>query len=114
MRLFRRHAIRYFLLLLFLSYYAGITLFMHAHVVNGVTVVHSHPYAPDNPQHGHSSVEFDLIHALNHFDTTASVLGVLTLTFIPLLLFVFQAKPITFRYSTPYNGLVGLRAPPLS
>ena len=29
---------------MFISYMAGITLFTHSHVVNGVTIVHSHPF----------------------------------------------------------------------
>ncbi len=33
-----------FLPVLFISYMAGITLFTHSHVVNGVTIVHSHPF----------------------------------------------------------------------
>ena len=34
--------IHLFLLALFLSYYGSITFFSHYHVVNGVTIVHSH------------------------------------------------------------------------
>ena len=35
---------KWFLPVLFISYMAGITLFTHSHVVNGVTIVHSHPF----------------------------------------------------------------------
>lgn len=34
--------IRIFFLALFLSYFADITFFTHSHIVNGVTIVHSH------------------------------------------------------------------------
>ena len=85
---------------------------MHAHVVNGVTVVHSHPYAPKKPNHAHSSIEFDLIHILNHFDTPASVLCFLALIFTPLFLVFLNTHPISKHFTIPYYGLVGLRAPP--
>ena len=51
---------RWFLPVLFISYMAGITLFTHSHVVNGVTIVHSHPFKKDSP-HSHTTVEFQLI-----------------------------------------------------
>ena len=35
---------KWFLPVLFISYMAGITLFTHSHVVNWVTIVHSHPF----------------------------------------------------------------------
>ena len=35
---------RYFLPILFVSYLVSFTFFAHVHVVNGVTIVHSHPF----------------------------------------------------------------------
>ena len=35
---------RYFLPILFVSYLVSLTFFAHVHVVNGVTIVHSHPF----------------------------------------------------------------------
>lgn len=62
---------KYFLLILFVGYCASITLFTHTHIVNGVTIVHSHPYNPfsnNKPvNHQHSEQEFILIHLLSHF-----------------------------------------------
>lgn len=40
------------LLSLFLSYQVGITMFGHAHMVDGEVLVHSHPF--NTPQHSHS------------------------------------------------------------
>lgn len=62
---------RWFLPVLFISYMAGITLFTHSHVVNGVTIVHSHPFKKDSP-HSHTTVEFQLIHLLSHVATTGA------------------------------------------
>jgi len=35
------------LLILFLGYYSSITFFTHSHIINGVTIVHSHPFNSD-------------------------------------------------------------------
>ena len=57
---------KWFLPVLFISYMAGITLFTHSHVVNGVTIVHSHPFKK-GVEHSHTTVEFQLLHFLTHF-----------------------------------------------
>lgn len=65
----KRHiGIRIFFLALFLSYYADITFFTHSHIINGVTIVHSHfSYGSSsdnsgNPQrHSHSNLSLTLI-----------------------------------------------------
>ena len=56
---------RYFLPILFISYLASITFFTHVHVVNGVTIVHSHPFK-QGTAHQHSTVELLHIHILSH------------------------------------------------
>lgn len=48
-----RNAIALFMLALFVSYKAGITMFTHAHFINGVMIVHSHPFSSDS-NHKHS------------------------------------------------------------
>ena len=52
---------------LFIVYYSSISLFMHVHVENGTTIVHSHPFerAADCTYHHHSSLsEIQLFHLL--------------------------------------------------
>ena len=51
---------RYFLPILFVSYLVSFTFFAHVHVVNGVTIVHSHPFKK-GAAHKHSTVELLLI-----------------------------------------------------
>ena len=77
---------RWFLPVLFISYMAGITLFTHSHVVNGVTIVHSHPFKKDSP-HSHTTVEFQLIHLLSHVATTGAGIFFLSFQFIAYLLY---------------------------
>lgn len=84
---------RWFLPVLFISYMAGITLFTHSHVVNGVTIVHSHPFKKDSP-HSHTTVEFQLIHLLNHVVTTGAGIFFLSLQFIACLLYTLRGVRI--------------------
>ena len=43
------------LVALFAGYYGGTTLFYHAHEIDGVKIVHSHPYTGDAQHHAHSA-----------------------------------------------------------
>lgn len=54
------------LLALFVSYQAGVTLFVHTHVVDGVAVAHSHPFSSSN--HSHSSLQIVAIGQLSTFN----------------------------------------------
>ncbi len=59
---------KYFFLLLFLGFLGSITLFNHAHVVNGVTIIHSHPFKSGSngkPLHSHTDQGFLTIHLLS-------------------------------------------------
>ena len=49
------------MLMLFLSYQAGTTLFTHAHDIDGRVITHSHPY--NSQAHSHSDAQ---IFALGH------------------------------------------------
>ena len=70
----------YLFLLLFLGYYASITLFSHTHIVDGVTIVHSHPYKSGsgrNPvNHQHTADGFVLIHFISNLLTTVSFVAI--------------------------------------
>ena len=77
---------------LFIMYASCITFFTHIHIVDGVTIVHSHPYTTDDsgkPNHEHSGAEIQLIHNLSTF----FVSGVIVLT---ILLDLFREKEATF------------------
>ena len=67
---------RYFLPILFVSYLVSFTFFAHVHVVNGVTIVHSHPFKK-GAAHEHSTVELQLIHCLSHLRQTVRLLFLL-------------------------------------
>ena len=102
-----------FLPVLFISYMAGITLFTHSHVVNGVTIVHSHPFKKGS-EHSHATVEFQLIHLLNHVLVTDSGLiptfAVAALSLLCILFICSQIEP----YHCSCPGVISLRAPPVA
>jgi hypothetical protein len=63
--------LEYFLLILFIGYIGSITLFTHTHIVDGITVVHSHPYKSHSGNipinHNHSKNGFILIQFISNF-----------------------------------------------
>lgn len=51
------------LLTVFMAYYAIISVYAHVHVVNGVMVVHSHPF---KDKHSHPTGQTLVLHHLTH------------------------------------------------
>jgi|GEM_PF-48321 len=76
---YTKSSIKLLLLSLFLWYYGCITLFNHTHIINGVTIVHSHPTSPFGETkgngHTHTSTQIVLISELSNFLTTAIVVS---------------------------------------
>ncbi|MBB4045444.1 hypothetical protein GGR06_003258 [Bacteroides reticulotermitis] len=104
-------SMRYFLPILFVSYMASITFFGHVHVVNGVVVVHSHPFKK-SANHQHSTVELQLIHFLSILTVDDLPPTLSIAQFIPSLLFTLLDNCQSLSCHAPYHGVVGLRAPP--
>lgn len=102
---------RYFLPILFVSYLVSFTFFAHVHVVNGVTIVHSHPFKK-GAAHKHSTVELLLIHFLSHLTADGAAVVFALSLFIPFLLYFLLGRSPYAHYHCPYHGVVGLRAPP--
>jgi len=75
----RSYFFRFLLLLFFVGYYGSITLYVHAHLINGQIVYHSHPYKPipvnNSPfqSHSHSSATYNLIQQLNETNWNSSI-----------------------------------------
>ncbi|MDR1595061.1 MAG: hypothetical protein LBS43_11350 [Prevotellaceae bacterium] len=66
----KRRLISYILMVIFVLYYANICFFYHSHIINGVTIVHSHIHSKAHAQTGtHSSSELTLISVLSSFQT---------------------------------------------
>lgn len=111
-----RSYLRILLPALFIGYLSCLVAFTHVHIVNGVTIVHSHPYQTNDegiPNHVHGYAEFQLLHQL-------SVLQVLGSSLIVALLAVFYSYfhkltivPVYPDYIIPFRGKRTLRAPPI-
>ncbi|MBP5663324.1 MAG: hypothetical protein J6X16_03535 [Bacteroidales bacterium] len=70
----RRRAVRmvnYLMLVLYLGYFTGTTIFIHSHFFQNHIVVHSHPYT--NSQHGHSESELLVLDQLQDRTSTEAV-----------------------------------------
>jgi|WetSurMetagenome_2_1015567.scaffolds.fasta_scaffold201640_2 hypothetical protein len=80
---------RFLLLILFLGYYSSITFFTHSHIINGVTIVHSHPFNSDRGGHPsnspHSEKQLFVIQLLSEFFTTAVAISIAALVLRSLL-----------------------------
>lgn len=102
---------RFFFPLLFVCYWGGITLFAHSHVVNGVIVVHSHPFKGG---HSHSRASMETIFFLDHFSTSGQ--DIVSHPFVTglLLLCVFLIPALQAGVNPHPLQVVSLRAPPFS
>ena len=70
-----RKYLRILLPALFIAYLGCIIAFTHVHIVNGVTIVHSHPYHKTDdgrPDHEHGYAEFQLLHQLSVLQITGA------------------------------------------
>lgn len=103
---------RCFLPVLFIAYLASVTFFAHIHVVNGVTIVHSHPFKK-GAAHQHTTVELLLVHFLSHLTTDGAAVVFALSLFIPFLLCLLLISSQRTHYHSPYHGVVSLRAPPV-
>ena len=105
-----RNILKWFLPLLFIAYLGGITLFTHSHVVNGVIIVHSHPF---KGEHSHTEAQVETIFFLSSFVASS----------LPAILFVASALLVLLRVlSVPavehikcvlVRCGISLRAPPV-
>lgn len=120
---------------LFVSYLLMISCFTHTHVVNGVTIVHSHPYAfwkkntdkgligakdkqasqnKSSAHHTHSKEAIVLIDLISHF-VSAELPSIWTVE-VPVICTVpvsyVDIQVPTHAVDPPFTG--GLRGPPLA
>ncbi|MFI3240272.1 MAG: hypothetical protein R3Y22_06760 [Bacteroidales bacterium] len=100
-----------FLLVSFLAYNSGTSLFEHTHIIDGVEVTHSHPYQ-SNSNHSHSG-------------TSIQFLGLISNTAIAIVAVIIAFKcfrHITATYGTSNDKVslsssilyAQLRAPPVA
>ncbi len=104
-----RQMMKWFLPLLFITYLGGITLFTHSHVVNGVIIVHSHPF---KGAHEHTEVQLETVFYLTSF-LSSSLPELLAVAPALLVLLCVLRVPRTERIKCAKSrGGISLRAPP--
>ena len=102
------------LFVLFAVYYADITFFGHTHIINGVTIVHSHFHSSDHektPSGGHTATEITFYAVSSLFQTFEDFFTPVTITLFPVLCSVFSIS-IQNNYLTGFHHFSFLRAPP--
>lgn len=119
----RKHA-TYLLFLIYLGYFAVVSLFVHMHVYEGVIYVHSHPYRksqdiPNNSNklpletHQHTAASFFTANQLSNITSGEAE----SLNFIDVLLATTTIFYLEYKVSpliiTPLRQF-SLRAPPLA
>lgn len=112
-----RPFLRILLPILFISYMGSVICFTHVHIVNGVTIVHSHPHKADDQRstgHTHTLAQFQLLHQLYTILSLGKPLlatGLTAFWFLCRRLLVCPANPIP---QLPAWGVLRLRAPPVA
>ncbi|WP_044468094.1 hypothetical protein [Bacteroides uniformis] len=104
-----KNIMKYILPLLFIAYLGGITLFTHSHVVNGVIIVHSHPF---KGQHGHTEVQLETIFYLASFVSSSFPPLPVAATVFLVLLCVLSIPATECIKCVKLRGGICLRAPP--
>lgn len=106
----------YLLLVVFLAFYASITLFPHVHHIGNEYIVHSHPFKKDskgNPVgHSHTKGQLRVIHLLSSFISTCITIAIAHKV-IRTLIAVFEISQYkSFLQAKEFNIYL-LRAPPI-
>lgn len=115
MKLLGRPFVKVMLLVIFTSYTAAISFYTHMHIVNGVTIVHSHPFKQGNgsqPLHSHTHNGFQLIHSVSSFCLTADVVPHFSFESFGVRADDFKAGVVNGKLCRSVDGVLCLRAPP--
>lgn len=101
------------LLGLFLFYYSGSVMFYHSHLIDGVKIVHSHPFplGKTGDAHSHTAGEFATIKILSHAIFLLTT-GAFSFPLIEVLLRAYNSGSRTQFYENKALLVKSSRAPP--
>ena len=105
-----RNILKWFLPLLFIAYLGGITLFTHSHVVNGVIIVHSHPF---KDEHSHTEAQVETIFFLSSFVASSLPAILFAASAFLILLRVLSVPAVEHVKCVWVRCGISLRAPPV-
>lgn len=100
---------------IFILYFISITFFTHSHVVNGVTIVHSHPYVSNDdgsPTHEHTGAEIQLIQFLTTFHSVGLNASSFSIELPDIELDIIKPHYYISIIQLAVEGLQRLRPPP--
>lgn len=107
---------KWLLPMIFIAYYGSITLFIHVHIENGTTIVHSHPFGAKSGGacHHHASLsEIQLFHTLSTISVEDGAVHALLIDFQSKQIAEIVEYPVCPDYLVPAKGKLSLRAPPV-
>ena len=99
-----------FFLAVFASYYVVVTVYSHIHIVNGIMLVHAHPF---KTHHDHTAGQTVVLHFLSVFHSLEAEPFEGITVYRPFLE-VLHGNTGTVSFEEPEPSYVCLRAPPVS
>lgn len=99
---------------IFIGYIGIISLCTHVHVVDGVTIVHSHLFknVPGQPFHSHTHAGFQLIQAVTSYTSTTDIVPCFDFAAVCLDLPAALCVLGTSVFVSAVPGVLSLRGPP--
>lgn len=110
----RKH-LKIFLPVLFIMYMGCLIIFSHVHIVNGITIVHSHPFeknADGTPKEEHNYAEFQLLHQLTNIQIEDEATVCFVFRENPVSCYIINTRPVYPEIHTPFTGKIFWRGPP--
>lgn len=107
--------LKLFFIIIFVSYIVSIDFFAHTHVINDVTITHSHLHKTgqnDQPTHEHTDTQIQLIHILSVYLSFNLILFCFTFRLYKHCQVFIYAEVVTFKVRNCIDGLFKLRPPP--
>ncbi len=109
--------LKYSVMILFILNYISTTFFYHSHIINKITITHSHFYLGQTDaegipiDHSHSQDEYIFIKIVTQFITTG-IIGYFFLRLFYKLLIQYQIPLLNIVYTSFKQSGFSLRGPP--
>ncbi len=109
------------LLSIFVFHYASINFFSHTHIINGVTIVHSHIYnssaesksSKSENRHSHTANELTLIAELSNLPVLIVPIIALILTLLLTILYSYRPEIEYHTLNNRFHLKSSPRSPPI-
>lgn len=112
----RQNITKIILLMIFSLYTCSTAFFTHSHIVEGLTIIHSHFYdkgEDGKPTHKHTTVEFQLIQVLSTYSSFETIVSAIIIGFYPSICIELYARADYISKHQFSFAILRLRAPPV-